>query len=139
MRSDRYTKQYLDFLDKFGDKINRMSGQPLDELSSFIWEKAPGSSVRIDLLFAIVLMEAPEKILIEITSRPKREVRLLIKVSDVASFGFIWAYPQGKGKIGDQAVREALLSKDRICALRVPGVILAAEKMIETCKIERMG
>lgn len=136
MSYDRYTKQYLDFLDKFGDKINRMSNWSLDEIVDFIQSNGPGSGVVTDLLFAIGLMKAPEKILIERRSRPTRAACLILKVHDLTRYGFIWADLQ-KGKIDDKAVREALLSKDRICGLRVPGVILAAEEMIRSCKIER--
>lgn len=139
MRPDSYTNEYLGLLNKFKDEINQRSDQPLDKLSNFILDKTFGSPARVDLLFAIGLMKAPEKILIERRSRPRREVSLILKAYDQARYGFIWAYPQGKGKIDDKAVREALLSKDRICLLKVPGVILAAEKMIRTCKIERVG
>lgn len=138
MRSDFYTNEYLDFLNKLKDEIDQRSDQPFDKLSSFISEKTFDSSVRTDLLFAIGLMKAPEKILIERRSRPTRAACLILKENDHVRYAFIWADIQGKGKIDDKAVREALLSKDRICGLKVPGVILAAEKMIRSCKIERI-
>lgn len=137
MRTDPYTNEYLDLLNKFKDEIDRRSDQPLDKLGNFILEKAFDSPAKVDLLFAIGLMKAPEKILIERRSRPKRTACLILKVHDLTRYAFIWADIQGKSRIGDQAVREALLSKDRICGLRVPEIITAAEKMIKTCKIER--
>lgn len=136
---DSYTNEYLGLLNKFKDEIDRRSDQPLDKLSNFILEKTFGSPARIDLLFAVGLIKAPEKILIERRSRPRREVSLILKANDRIRYGFIWAYPQGKGKIDDKAVREALLSKDRICVLKVPGIIEAAKGIIKTCKVKEIN
>lgn len=139
MSYDIYTKQYLDFLDKFYDKINLMSDWSLDEIVDFIRHKAFHSAVVVDLLFAVVFVKFPEEILIGIESRPKRIAYLAVGRPGEQPYSiFIWAEIQGKGRITDQAAREALLSKkDRDIYIEIPRLIRAAEEMIPTCKIER--
>lgn len=140
MRSDFYTNEYLDFLNKLKDEIDQRSDQPFDKLSSFISEKTFDSSVRTDLLFAIGLMKAPEEILIEIQTR-KRMVYLSLGVHSKSYHReFIRAEIPGKGRINDQAAREALLSikpGGYYCSLNIPQIIREAEELILTCKIER--
>ena len=141
MSQDLYTKKYLDFLDKFGDKINQMSDWPLEEILDFILNNDLGVSVRPDLAFAVGLVKAPEEILIEIKTR-KREVFLSLGVhSEPYHWVFIESEVPGKGRIDDQAAREALLSiKPGVyyfCSLRVPQIIREAEELIRTCKIKR--
>lgn len=144
MSQDPYTKrdikQYLDFLDKFGDKINRMSDWSLDEIVDFIQDNGPQSPVVVDLVFAVGLVKAPEEILIEIKTR-KRMVYLSLGVhSEPYHHVFIEAEIPGKGRINDQAAREALLSIKPglyFCYLNIPQIVMAAEEMVGTCKIER--
>ena len=141
MSTDRDTKQYLDFLDKFGDEINRMSDWPLDEILDFILDNGPRSPVVVDLSFAVGLMKAPEEILIEIKTR-KREVYLSLGVhSKPYHRVFIESEIPGKGRINDQAAREALLSVKPgvyyFCFLNIPQLRREAEEMVRTCKIER--
>lgn len=138
MRSDSYTDKYLDILNKLKDELDQRSDQPLDKLIDFIYEKTFVSPARSDLLFAIGLVKAPEKILIERRSHPKRTASLVLKVHDLVRYELIWADLQGKGRIDDQAVREALLSKADTGRLKVPGVIMAAKRIIKTCKVERV-
>lgn len=136
----RETKRYLDFLDKFGDKINRMSDKPLDEIVDFIQDNGPQSPAIVDLMFAVGLVKAPEEILIEIKTR-KREVYLSLGVhSKPYHRVFIEAEIPGKGRITDQAAREALLSIKPglyFCHLNLPEIIREAEEIVRTCKIER--
>ena len=138
MRSDSYTDKYLDILNKLKDELDQRSDQPLDKLIDFIYEKTFVSPARSDLLFAIGSVKAPEKILIERRSHPKRTASLVLKVHDLVRYELIWADLQGKGRIDDQAVREALLSKADTGRLKVPGVIMAAKRIIKTCKVERV-
>lgn len=138
MRYDSYTDKYLDILNRLKDELDQRSDQPLDKLIDFIYEKTFVSPARSDLLFAIGLVKAPEKILIEKRSHPKRTASLILKVHDLVRYEFIWADIPGKDKIDDQKAREALLSKADTGKLKVPGVIRAAKKIIKTCKVERV-
>lgn len=136
----RETKRYLDFLDKFGDKINRMSDWPLDEIVDFIQDNGPQSPVMADLIFAVGLLKAPGEILIEIETR-KRMVYLALGVHSKSYHSvFIEAEIPGKGRISDQAAREALLSIKPglyFCHLNLPQIRREAEEMVRTCRIER--
>ena len=141
MSYDIYTKQYLDFLDKFYDKINLRSDKPLEEIFDFILHKASQSPVILDLFFAVGLVKIPEEIFIRIKSRKRLA---FLTLGEPGEFWYhrtlIVAEIPGKGRITDQAAREALLSKHlRDCYLKVPRLIGAAEKIILTCKkIERV-
>lgn len=139
MRADSYTNEYLDILNELKDEIDQRSDQPSDELFNFIFKKASGSPVRMDLLFAVGLMKAPERFFVEIRDR-LGAVYLTLRLGDGSGRGwvFIWADIPGEDKIDDQRAREALLSKVATRELKVPGCIKAAEELIKTCKVERI-
>lgn len=137
MRPGPYTNEYLDILNSLKDEIDQRSDQPLDKLSSFILEKTFGSSVRMDLLFAMGVMKAPERFFIEIRNR-SRTVYLTLRLNGADEQVFIRADILGKDKIDDQKAREAILSKADTGKLKVPGVIRAAKEIIKTCKVERI-
>lgn len=138
MSYDIYTKQYLDLLNELKDEIDQRSDQPLDKLFYFILEKANGSPVIMDLLFAMGLMKAPERFFVEIRHR-SGAVYLTLRLNDGRGQVFIWADTVGEDKIDDQRAREVLLSRVDIRKLKVPGCIKAAEEVIKTCKVERIG
>lgn len=137
MKSGPYTNEYLDTLNELKEEIDQRSDQPLDKLSNFIWYKTFGLSVRLDLLFAVGLMKAPERFFIRIRNR-SRSVYLILRLNDADEQVFIGVDILDKDKIDDQKAREALLSKADTGKLKVSGVIRAAKKIIKTCKIERI-
>lgn len=136
MRSDSYTNKYLDLLDELKGEIDLKSDQPLDKLFNFVLEKALGSPVKTDLLFAIGLAKAPEGFFIEIWGR-SRLVYLTLRLNEVKNYDFLAAEILGKNRIGERGAREALLSGVNNCKLRVPGVIEAAKRIIKTCKVRK--
>lgn len=139
MRPDSYTNEYLDLLNELKDEIDQRSDQPLDKLFYFILEEANGSPVKTDLLFAIGLAKAPERFFVEIKDS-LGTVYLTLRLNDGRGQVFVWADILGKeDKIDDQRAREVLLSRVDIRNLKVPGCIKAAEDVIKTCKVERIG
>lgn len=137
---DSYTNKYLDLLNELKDEIDQRSDQPLDKLLNFIFKKALGSPVRMDLLFAVGLIKAPERFFI-IVLNGSRQVYLTLRLNNGSGYVFIWVDTVGEDKIDDQRAREVLLSRVNIrnYDLKVPGCIKAAEEVIKTCKVERIG
>lgn len=137
MRSDSYTDKYLDLLNELKGEIDQRADQPLDKLIDFIWSKIFNLSIRLDLLFAVGLIKAPEKFFIRIKDEPGT-VYLILRLNDVDEMVFIGADVFGKDKINYQKAREALLFGANSLKLKVPGVIEAAKRIIKTCKVERV-
>lgn len=138
MSQDYYTNKYLDLLNELKDEIDQRSDQPLDELITFIWSKIFNLSIRVDILFAVGLIKAPEKFFIRIKDG-SGTVYLILRLNGVDEMVFIGADVFGKDKINDQKAREALLFGANSLKLKVPGVIEAAKGIIKTCKVERVG
>lgn len=139
MRSDYYTNKYLDLRGRLKDEIDQRSDQPLDELFNFVLEKTL-SPVKDDLLFALGLAKAPGEFFIEIdTGDRSNMVYLTLRLNEIKNYDFIWAEIVDNNRIGKREAREVLLLEVNSCKLTVPGIIEEAERIIKTCKVERVG